>query len=48
MKKILMNDNCDDQSTIGDDDVSVSDMNDDDGAGGSSKRAKDKSCRQVK
>lgn len=37
MKKILMNDNCDDQSTIGDDDVSVSDMNDEDGAGGSSK-----------
>jgi len=33
-----MNDNCDDHSTIGDDDVSVSDMNDDDnGAGGSSK-----------
>lgn len=37
MKKILMNDNCDDHSTIGDDDVSVSDMNDEDGAGGSSK-----------
>jgi len=37
MKKILMNDNCDDQSTIGDDDVSVSDMNDEEGAGGSSK-----------
>jgi len=41
MKKILMVDNCDDQSTIGDDDVSVSDMNDEDNGngerGGSSK-----------
>jgi thousand and one amino acid protein kinase len=38
MKKILMNDNCDDgHSTIGDDDVSVSDINDEDGPGGSSK-----------
>jgi len=36
MKKILMNDHCDDQSTIGDD-VSVSDINDDKSAGGSSK-----------
>lgn len=37
MRKILMIDNCDDQSTIGDDDVSVSDMNEEDNAGGSSK-----------
>ena len=34
MKKILMIDNCDDQSTIGDDDASLSEMNDDDNGNG--------------
>eukprot|EP00096_Caligus_rogercresseyi_P008252 TRINITY_DN2677_c0_g1_i2.p1 TRINITY_DN2677_c0_g1~~TRINITY_DN2677_c0_g1_i2.p1 ORF type:complete len:785 (-),score=287.16 TRINITY_DN2677_c0_g1_i2:180-2534(-) len=39
MKKILMNDNCDEQSTIGDDDVSVSDMNEEDEEGASSSKS---------